>query len=1348
MFSCSRSWLKYGHPFSYRFVVAQAVFIITLGMLVGEGIATAASAHIRDGVIVDGHVRFTIITPTLIRLEYSQNDKFINDRSYFAWHRHVKPPQFTTQKHAGKLIIKTSRMELVWRGGDTFTPQNLEIRFRNGEKKWKTWTPGTRQSGNLGGTLGSLDGCNGPEPFPNGVLSRDGWYLYRDNTLLITGGSHPWIRPRPAYETADWYFFGYGTGHYRTALRDLTTISGRVPIPPRYMLGAWRSRYHSFTASQFRQLVLEYDAHRIPLDVMVMDMGWHTTPHWGSYNWNRKLILHPRKLLAWLHQQGLHVTLNLHPQSGVGPWDSQFKRFCHAMGLNPASTKRIPFDPASQKSMRNFYKLLLDPLEQQGVDFWWLDWGDQYLGWVNALDFWNIGRSSTGHRGASFSRWGGWGDQRYPISFSGDTRSRWRVLRFEVPFVATGGNVGADYWSNDIGGFAVFIPSAQLYARWIQFGALNPIFRTHNEGSYGDHRRPWYYGHRTLVAARVGYDLRSRLFPYIYTCAYEGWKHSLPLVRPLYLSHPSVTQAYTHPEEYQFGPSLLVSPIVSRGIGKAWLGAADMWFPHGIWWNILTQERVDHSGDRPVLASANEIPLFVRGGVPIPMQRFSLRMAAKPANPLIVCVYPGSSGQFTLYEDDGLSPDYLHGAYALTPLHYENLGSQGIRVTVGPTVGSYSGQLQNRKLIIRLPVTTVPIRVLANGKSVPDTSIGIPGYTYNPTTVTTTVRLPDQSIRKATVVAVTFSGSSAVQTLLPEVVNRLAVIHRALAGAGQERIGWKFKLDRVLFHLQTLRSIAAQVFGVASATTVRSDLARDNGEIAGIQGSLTQRHSVQSQAAEFALSDIFFNAARKLRDARIGVLAHNRHRYYKTYSGINNIDKYRVGLLLHTLVPASAGQAHLLINIPGFSHRDFILPGNKRSSFVFLPIMRAKKYPLYNFSGKAVLRISPEVTASRPIRFHRETLDQWMIIGPFAPGKAPQLGDTQITPAILDKSFVGKTGKTISWISAQRAVRHVTQYNQKRWINVHRLYPVNNACALAVSWIKAPAPIICRLSIRHDDGITLWMNQRQLLNLPGSYGMADPAGIVRVHLHAGWNQIVVQTDQIKWAWGFSVRLHAPEGVVFAQADQPPEPGSVVGRIIPPPQSSAESPIDLSKGATDWAYFDYFAGQHSTFEQKKKGPHSIEPAKFASGRQPNTSTDSRDYISFSGGSPNPALNSLQSFAYVAGNHKAIEFKHLLLAKHEVVSVYLTSFNAKVNLSAQLGSRILFRKHGVVLSTYCDPQKDGDDTGSGHGYAILNLDVHGDIGDILIVRARVDTRGVRQQQYASVGLQAVSVKAKGN
>ncbi len=1238
-------------------------------------------------------------------------------------------------------------MKLVWRGGKNgFNPANLTIRFRDGGGRWAIWTPSVHQTHNLGGTLGSLDGCNGPEPLPDGVLSRNGWFLFRDNTFLVGNGPHGWICPRPVSEIDDWYFFGYGKNHYHTALRDLITISGRIPIPPRYALGTWRSRYHSFTANEFKQLVLEYNHNKIPLDVMVMDMGWHTTPHWGSMDWNKKLIPHPARLLAWLHRHGIYVTVNWHPDGGVGPWYSQYRAFRKALGLPPGNGT-IPFEDTSRKFMHYYHKLLMDPIEKQGVDFWWLD-GGIHLGWDNATTFNNIGRPSTGHRGMSFSRWGGWGDQRYPISFSGDTRSLWRVLRFEIYFTSTSGNVGADYWSHDMGGFAVYIPTADLYTRWMEFGAFAPIFRTHNEGSFGDHRRPWYYGQRVENAVRRAYDLRARLLPYIYTCAYRCWQRGIPLLRPLYLANPTANQAYTHHEEYQFGPALLVAPITARGIGKDWLGGTSMWFPRGTWWNLITGESVTQSGDKPILATADQIPVFVRGGVPIPEQPVKMRMTTDPAHPLVVQVFPGKQGNFTLYEDDGVTPDYLHGDYALTPLHYRASEKAGVRITVGPTKGWYRGQPQRREVIIRLPVTTRPQTVRLDGTDLPYSSTAVPGYCYDPVSVTTVIRLPKVSIRKQLVVSATFRGSRAVQLLLPKVLNRIALLHRALGGAGEYRVGWKFEADRLLFNLQTLRSLAAQEFGTATAAEVQQRLAELNGRLASLQSKVCDYRGIQATAAGFALDNCFMRTAAKLRQESEGVRDFDKSRFYKTYSGINNIEGFRVGLWVHAILPPKAINPCLDISVPGLKKQKFKPQPTWSNVFAYVPFADATDHPLYNFKGWAKLKFKDGanlISIRRAVHMRRELLDRWSMVGPFDYHHAPAIQNLELTPAVLDRTYKVKGGNVAGWRSAAVAVRHVTQYSSHRWVNVRRLYPVDNACAFATTWVKAPADLSCRIRVHHDDGIELWANGTELINSPSpmGYAMSEPPAVATLQLHKGWNEIEVKTYQLKWDWGFSVVLNLPEGVVCLQASEPPEPGVVKGNLMAPTASSAQQPISLADGASEWAYFDYVADGRSRFIKKMYASAAIGRALQDNDRVPSTGTDSQMWLTFHGGTPVASAHAARSFAYVAGAGQSIHFTTHLIASNEIVKLYLTSFDAKMNITATLGRLVKYVNRGIVLSRYYDPQRDGDGTGSGHGYAILRLNVSGAIGDRLKITGSVNLSGVRRTKYGSVGFQAVSI-----
>jgi hypothetical protein len=1104
--------------------------------------------------ILDGHARFTVITPTLIRMEYSKNGQFVNRRSYFAWERNVRPPQYAVTDRNKVLTITTSRMKLVWKGGATgFNADNLSVTFEDADGNRQTWHPGQTQIGNMGGTLHSLDGCSGAEKLPGGVVSRDGWFLYRDKTFLVSNGEHPWMEARPKNEIDDWYFFGYGKDDFHTALRDLTTISGRIPIPPRFMLGSWRSRWHNYTQEQFQQLVLNYDAHRFPLDVLVMDMGWHTTPHWGSMDWNKKIIADPTALLRWLHARDLHVTVNWHPQGGVGPWYSEYGDFSRAIGLNPAEKKVIPFDDSSERFLRNYFKLMMNPLEKQGVDFWWLDDNGPYLSWDNALDFWNIGRAGTGRRGASFSRWGGWGNQRYPVSFSGDTSALWRVLRFEVPFTATAGNVGADYWSNDISGFRSKIPSSELFTRWVEFGALSPVFRTHGTIHFGNYRIPWDYGAQAESATRRAYDLRDTLFPYIYSSAYLTWKTSLPIVRPLYLDFPKNPETYEHREEYEFGPDVLVAPIVGRGIGKAWLGAATMWFPKGVWWNMLTGERVSQPGNHTVLASASEIPVFVRGGVPIPMQNVKMRMAAAPANPLLVRVYPGPDGHFTVYEDDGTSPKYLHGAYALTPLRYENRGADGVHVIIGPTKGSYAKQPAGRRIIVELPITAHPKGVMVDGVKAPESEKVLPGYSYDPVTAMTEIRLPSESIRKQVVVNVTFRGSSQVQAMIPEIVNRVASVQRALMGAGEVQAEWKFDLIALRFQLRTLLSAAEQESGPTSANEVKGRLKAAEEEQSKIELLLASYRNDQSQAAAFALSDAYLSVSVRLRKADKGLIENDVPRYYKFFGLPNDVAGYHAGVLISSLSPLSANGKMLTVSFPGLLNADFKLPQAREHVYAFLPLMKATEHPLYHLRGKATLAMSggnSQRALSRTIDLKRELLDEWSIAGPFAKGLVPNIGGQTITASTLHHTYKGIDGKSVAWVTWQAAIANKLDAasanylkRMKRWVNLSTIYPEHDSWAIAATWIDAPKAMTAGLSARHNAGITVWLNDKTVMELTvagGVLDLQDPSqDRTLVHLQKGWNQIVVRTNDEHNGWGFGLRLQLPPNVVCAQSHKPP-----------------------------------------------------------------------------------------------------------------------------------------------------------------------------------------------------------------
>lgn len=151
-------------------------------------------------------------------------------------------------------------------------------------------------------------------------------------------------------------------------------FGGPVPLVPRWVLGAWWSRYWAYSEADLRALLAEFRTHDTPLDNLVLDMDWHLPDNWTGYSWNRERFPDPHGFLDWLHGEGLHTTLNLHPALGVQSFEDAYPGFVTAMGQDPADGQTVPFRIADKTFARNYFELLHHPIEQDGVDFWWVDW--------------------------------------------------------------------------------------------------------------------------------------------------------------------------------------------------------------------------------------------------------------------------------------------------------------------------------------------------------------------------------------------------------------------------------------------------------------------------------------------------------------------------------------------------------------------------------------------------------------------------------------------------------------------------------------------------------------------------------------------------------------------------------------------------------------------------------------------------------------------------------------------------------------------------------------------------------------------------------------------------------------
>ena len=730
-----------------------SIYVILGAFVAGVFFLCGASyAESADAVIEEGSARFTVIAAECIRIEYSRDGKFTDRPSYFAVNRDEGFREFKIVRKDKTLSIDTGKMILTYiPDGKPFHEGNLMAEIKKGGET-AVWKPGMENAGNLGGTIRTVDGVYGPVDLGHGVLSRDGWYLLDDSRgVLLTDD---WVMSRPRDAGTDWYLFGYGYD-YKAALKAMTKAGGIIPMPRKYSLGVWYSRYWPYTAKDYREIVKEYHTHDFPLDIMVMDMDWHKDG-WTGWSWNRKLLPDAERLLEWFHKKGLHVTLNVHPADGVGPHEDMYEDFMKAMGEDPAGKKTLLYDAGDKKYLDTLFKYTHEPHEKEGVDFWWLDW-QQYqftrsipdltnLAWLN--EYYTRHTARGGLRGQSFSRWAGFGDHRHPIHFSGDSNSGWPMLAFEVPFTSTAGNVGCFFWSHDIGGhMGMRIPES--YTRWVQFGATTAALRSHSTRSVELDRRPWKYQKWAEDSMRISFHLRSEIFPYIYSSARESTRDTVPLNRPMYVEYPENEKSYRNPQQYFFGAHLLVAPVVSPGAGKKKTGLQTVWFPESDWYNWFTGEKYEAGSESLVAADIYEFPLYARAGIPIPMQPYTERMATEPLDELVIRCYPGEEGKhgsFTLYEDDGVSTGYEKGEFAETDLTCGREGNS-ISVTVAPAVGSYKGQLEKRGYVLNIPATRKASVATVDGKALKPE--------YDKETFTNTIRVPERSIREKVTIAVT-----------------------------------------------------------------------------------------------------------------------------------------------------------------------------------------------------------------------------------------------------------------------------------------------------------------------------------------------------------------------------------------------------------------------------------------------------------------------------------------------------------------------------------------------------------------------------------------------------------------
>jgi alpha-D-xyloside xylohydrolase len=507
--------------------------------------------------------------------------------------------------------------------------------------------------------------------------------------------------------TAVDYYFLYGP-EMDTVIHEYRVLTGHAPLLPKWAYGLFQSKDRYLSLDEISAIAQRYRQEHIPLDAMVQDWFWWKTEGDPEFNTNYHDVAAD---LENLHRNHIHTMISV--WGLLDPNSETYKILDSKNLLIPGAHV---YDPSSAEARDIYWNRLPGKLLSQGWDAFWLDsaepeeyWphmgdgilrnkrmaignGAEYtnvfplLHTLGAQDHW---RSTTEQKRVFLlTRSAFLGEQRVGATvWSGDVYSTYWGLSHQVAAGLNFALSGHPYWTTDIGGYwppdsgSLDTPEFQeLYARWFEFGAFCPVFRTHG---HRPHNEMWTYD--KVEPTLIEYDrLRYRMMPYIYSLAWKVTSEDYTIQRPLVMDWRTDERTWNVGDQFMFGPAILVSPVLKGGATHRaiYLPASRAWY------NFWTGETLKGSQEIEADAPLERMPLFVRAGSILPLGPEIEYADQKPDGPIEIRVYRGADGVFNLYGDQGDNYSYENGAHAIIPIKWEEASHT---LTIGQRIGHYAG---------------------------------------------------------------------------------------------------------------------------------------------------------------------------------------------------------------------------------------------------------------------------------------------------------------------------------------------------------------------------------------------------------------------------------------------------------------------------------------------------------------------------------------------------------------------------------------------------------------------------------------------------------------------------------
>lgn len=552
------------------------------------------------------------------------------------------------------------------------------------------------------------------------------------------------------------YYFVYGDS-MDEVIKGYRTLTGKSQIMPKWAMGFWQSRERYKTQDEIVSTLKEFRERKIPIDNIVLDWNHWREDAWGSHEFDTNRFPDPKGMVDSIHAMNGKMMISVWPKfyattEHYKEFDKEGWMYQQAVKdsirdwVGPGYVGSF-YDAYSPGARKLFWNQIYDHYYPLGIDAWWMDasepnildctdmgyrkalCGPTALGpsteYFNTYALMNAEAIYDGQRSVApnkrvflLTRSGFAGLQRYSTAtWSGDIGTRWEDMKAQISAGLNFAISGIPYWTMDIGGFCVedryvaaqleydksgeesedYKEWRELNARWYQFGAFAPLFRAHGQFPY---REPWHIapqGHPAYSSILYYTNLRYRLMPYIYTMAGMTYFNDYTIMRPLVMDFSDDRTVENISDQFMFGSAFMVCPVYEYGARSR-----EVYFPGGTnWYDFYTGQWLQGGQKLKVEAPYEQIPLYVREGSIIPVGPEMQYSDEKTAETMILYVYRGRNGSFTLYEDEGENYNYEKGDYSTISFDYDD--AKGV-LTISEREGQFDGMLKDRTFVI-IPVS-------------------------------------------------------------------------------------------------------------------------------------------------------------------------------------------------------------------------------------------------------------------------------------------------------------------------------------------------------------------------------------------------------------------------------------------------------------------------------------------------------------------------------------------------------------------------------------------------------------------------------------------------------------------